>query len=117
MVLSPEVPDILGKHVAGVVGELLDRNGVHLDDVGGWAVHPGGRRILEVVAEKLELTADAMAPSFGVLRDFGNCSSATVLLVVERLFADGSIADDAPVVAMAFGPGLTLYTALLRRRS
>ena len=117
MVLAPQVPDVLGEHVGDVVGELLGRNGVRTEDVGAWAVHPGGRRILEVVEERLELSEDAMASSYGVLRDFGNCSSATVLLVVERLLADPTIADDAPIVAMAFGPGLTLYAALLRRRA
>ena len=117
MVLSPQVPDVLAAHVGGVVGELLGRNGLRIEDVGGWAVHPGGRRILEVAEEQLGLTDAAMAASYGVLREFGNCSSATVLLVLERLFADPTIADDAPVVAMAFGPGLTLYAALLRRRA
>jgi alkylresorcinol/alkylpyrone synthase len=117
MVLSPQVPDVLAAHVGGVVGELLGRNGLRTEDVGGWAVHPGGRRILEVVEEQLELPEQVMETSYGVLRDFGNCSSATVLLVVERLLADPTIADDAPVVAMAFGPGLTLYAALLRRRA
>jgi predicted naringenin-chalcone synthase len=117
MVLAPQVPDVLGEHVGDVVGELLGRNGVRTEDVGAWAVHPGGRRILEVVEERLELSEAAMASSYGVLRDFGNCSSATVLLVVERLLADPTIADDAPIVAMAFGPGLTLYAALLRRRA
>jgi alkylresorcinol/alkylpyrone synthase len=117
MVLAPQVPDVLAEHVGDVVGELLGRNGVRTEDVGAWAVHPGGRRILEVVEERLELSESAMAPSYGVLRDFGNCSSATVLLVVERLLADPAIADDAPIVAMAFGPGLTLYAALLRRRA
>jgi len=118
MVLSPKVPDVLSAHVGDVVGELLGRNGLAPEDVAGWAVHPGGRRILEVVEEQLELPPEAMQASYGVLRDFGNCSSATVLLVIERLFDDESLAaDGAPVVAMAFGPGLTLYAALLRRRS
>ena len=98
------------------MGDLLGRNGLTLDDVAGWAVHPGGRRILEVVEEQLGLDERAMAPSYRVLRDYGNCSSATVLLVVEQLLADSSIAAGDHVVAMAFGPGLTLYASLLRRR-
>jgi alkylresorcinol/alkylpyrone synthase len=116
MMLSPQVPDVLKLHVEGVVSDLLGRNGLTLDDVAGWAVHPGGRRILEVVEEQLGLDERAMAPSYGVLRDYGNCSSATVLLVVEQLLADSSIAAGDHVVAMAFGPGLTLYASLLRRR-
>jgi len=115
MGLSGRVPDVLGRHVAGVVDDLLARNGYQREDVGGWAVHPGGPRILDVVADRLDLPEGALDASYGVLRDFGNCSSPTVLLVLERLAASGTVAPDAPIVAMAFGPGLTLYTALLRR--
>ncbi len=57
-----------------------------------------------------------LAPSYDVLRDVGNCSSATVLLVLERVRATRGLAPGDPVVAMAFGPGLTLYAALLRQR-
>jgi predicted naringenin-chalcone synthase len=113
MGLSPRVPDVLGRHARPVVTELLDRHGLAVGDVEGWAIHPGGRKIVEVVGDVLELSDDQLAPSYDVLRDAGNCSSATVLLVLERM-------PDVPVggwaVAMAFGPGLTLYAALLRRR-
>ena len=78
---------------------------------------PGGRRIVEVVGEVLGLPEAALAPSYDVLRDVGNCSSATVLLVLERLAQTVDVPVGGTVVAMAFGPGLTLYTALLRRRS
>jgi len=114
MGLSPKVPDVLSRHVLGVVTALLGHHGLAIEDVAGWAVHPGGRRILEVAQERLGLTDDAMAPSYDVLRDYGNCSSATVLLVLERLRQTQPLAPGAPVVAMAFGPGLTLYAALLR---
>jgi len=52
--------------------------------------------------------------SYGVLRDHGNCSSATVLLVLERMRAAGDVAPGRHLVALAFGPGLTLYATLLR---
>jgi len=116
MQLSPTVPTVIGHHVREFVAELLGRNGLGVEDVAGWAVHPGGPRILEVVQEELQLPSWAMAPSYGVLRDFGNCESATVPLILGRLFADRTISEDEPVVALAFGPGLTLYAALLRRR-
>ena len=111
MGLSPRVPDVLARHVGSVVRDrLLAPHGLAPEDVAAWAVHPGGRRILEVVGEQLELSAAAMAPSYDVLDRFGNCSSATVLLVLD------SLPDEpGPVVAMAFGPGLTLYAALLER--
>ena len=113
MGLSPRVPDVLAVHVGGMIRDrLLAPNGLAVDDVDGWAVHPGGRRILEVVAEQLGLSDSRMQPSYDVLDQFGNCSSSTVLLVLERLQARPGV----PAVAMAFGPGLTLYAALLRGR-
>ncbi len=108
MGLSPRVPDVLARHVGGVVDELLGTAGLRVEDVAGWAVHPGGPRILDVVRDGLGLVEEQLAASRGVLAEHGNCSSATVLLVLEAL-ADV----DGPVVAMAFGPGLTLYAALL----
>jgi predicted naringenin-chalcone synthase len=114
MGLSPEVPDVLARHVRPVVESLLTRNGLSLDDVSAWAVHPGGPRILDVVADRLGLPQEAVGISADVLRDHGNCSSATVLLVLSDLLGRQNLSAGDVVVAMAFGPGLTLYTALLR---
>ncbi|HLM07882.1 MAG TPA: 3-oxoacyl-[acyl-carrier-protein] synthase III C-terminal domain-containing protein [Blastococcus sp.] len=108
MGLSPRVPDVLARHVGDVVDELLAGAGLRTEDVAGWAVHPGGPRILDVVRDELGLSETQMAASRRVLAEHGNCSSATVLLVLEELAGV-----DGPVVAMAFGPGLTLYAALL----
>ena len=117
MGLSPAVPSVLARHARPVVEELLGSHGIAVEDVSGWAVHPGGRRIVEVVGEVLGLSEQALAPSYDVLRDVGNCSSATVLLVLERLLETVEVPPGGHVVAMAFGPGLTLYAVLLRRRS
>jgi alkylresorcinol/alkylpyrone synthase len=108
MGLSPKVPDVLSRHVGDVVDELLAGAGLRAEDVAGWAVHPGGPRIIDVVRDELGLRDEQVAASRRVLSEHGNCSSATVLLVLQEL-ADV----DGPVVAMAFGPGLTLYAALL----
>ncbi|HEX2131983.1 MAG TPA: 3-oxoacyl-[acyl-carrier-protein] synthase III C-terminal domain-containing protein [Actinophytocola sp.] len=114
MTLSPRVPDVLGKHVFSTVDGLLGRNGLTLSDVRGWAVHPGGPRILDTVRNELDLPDHAVEHSRRVLHEHGNCSSATVLLVLDDLLGSGTLAPGDPVVAMAFGPGLTLYTTLLR---
>jgi alkylresorcinol/alkylpyrone synthase len=111
MGLSPKVPDVLAVHARPVVEELLGRNGLAVDAVEHWAVHPGGRRIVEVVGAALDLSDAQTAPSYAVLDEVGNCSSSTVLLVLERLTA--TVGEHA--VAMAFGPGLTLCATLLRR--
>jgi alkylresorcinol/alkylpyrone synthase len=108
MGLSPRVPDVLSRHVGEVVDELLAGAGLRVEDVAGWAVHPGGPRILDVVRDELGLAETQLAASRRVLAEHGNCSSPTVLLVLQEL---GDV--DGPVVAMAFGPGLTLYAVLL----
>jgi alkylresorcinol/alkylpyrone synthase len=112
MGLSPRVPDVLSEHVGPLVGELLGRHGMTAADVDGWVVHPGGPRILDVVRDRLSLTEDQIAVSRQTLATHGNCSSSTVLLILDALQRGA----DPPrsVVMMAFGPGLTLYATLLR---
>jgi predicted naringenin-chalcone synthase len=114
MGLSPRVPDVLGRHVRPMVDRLLASHGLGIDEVDGWAVHPGGPRILDTVQDRLELPADALAASRAVLAAHGNCSSATVPLVIDALRAAGCPRPGGHAVALAFGPGLTLYAALLR---
>jgi predicted naringenin-chalcone synthase len=111
MGLSPRVPKVLSVHVRAMVDDLLGRHGLTISDVDGWAVHPGGPKILDVVQEQLGLDDSALADSRGVLSAYGNCSSPTVLLVLEELRRRP--APPRRVVMLAFGPGLTLYGALL----
>jgi len=112
MGLSAQVPDVLANCVGGLVTDLVKRHGMEVADVDGWAVHPGGPRILNVVRDRLGLPEEALAASRSTLAEHGNCSSPTVLLVLDALRRR---ADGPPrrVVALAFGPGLTLYAALL----
>jgi predicted naringenin-chalcone synthase len=115
MGLSPELPRALGGHVEAVVGKLLAAHGLMPQDVAAWAVHPGGPRVLDVVADRLHLSDGDLAESTEVLRDRGNCSSATVLLVLERIARERDLRDGDHVVCLTFGPGLTLSAALLRK--
>jgi predicted naringenin-chalcone synthase len=114
MGLSPRVPDVLAEHVGPMVTGLLAAHGLTVPDVSGWAVHPGGPRILDVVGAQLRLPAGSLDASHAVLADHGNCSSATVLMVADELTRRAPAAPGGHVVALAFGPGLTLYAALLR---
>jgi alkylresorcinol/alkylpyrone synthase len=116
MTLSRRVPDVLARHVGPLVDRLLGDHGLGRDAIGSWAVHPGGPRILDVVADRLDLPGDALDASRAVLAEHGNCSSATVLLVVDDLQRRRPLAPGGYMVALAFGPGLTLYAVLLRAR-
>ena len=111
MGLSPLVPEVLSRHVRTLVDDLLVRHGMAIGDVDGWAVHPGGPKILDVVQEQLGLPPEALSTSRDVLASFGNSSSSTVLLVLDELRRRP--APPGRAVMLAFGPGLTLYAALL----
>jgi predicted naringenin-chalcone synthase len=116
MGLSAGVPDVLAAQVGPLVERLLSGQDLRHQDVERWAVHPGGPRILDSVVGALDLREDAVAVSRRVLERFGNCSSATVLLVLDELRRTETPADGEHVVAMTFGPGLTIYSALLQQR-
>lgn len=125
MVLSNAVPSLIGEHVTGAIAPLLaaeaplaaaleeERAG---EAIAHWAIHPGGRSILDKVEATLRLTEAQLVPARATLRDFGNMSSATVLFVLDRILRDPGAADGDRVAAMAFGPGLTVESGLLTVR-
>lgn len=110
MTLSSRVPGALRETLAPWLAGWLGGHGLGVRDVGAWAVHPGGPKILDAVAGALALDATSMEASRGVLSEHGNMSSATLLFILDRLRP----AAGTPVVAMAFGPGLSCEAALLR---
>ncbi|MEO6713477.1 MAG: type III polyketide synthase [Mycobacteriales bacterium] len=114
MGLSSQVPDVLAGQVGPLVDDLLGRNRLARGDVSGWAVHPGGPRILDVVGDRLGLASGDLDAARDTLRDHGNCSSPTVLMVMDELARRRTPTGGDTILAMAFGPGLTLYAALLR---
>lgn len=111
MTLSAEVPRIIGREIRGAVGDFLA--GERPDR---WAVHPGGRSVLDRVEAGLDLPPAALAPSRTVLREHGNMSSATILFILARMLDEPADADAARVAALAFGPGLTVESAMLTLR-
>jgi predicted naringenin-chalcone synthase len=102
MLLSGQVPGELSRALNK--GELMaERDGIDL-----WAVHPGGRSVLDAVESGLELPTDALSASREVLLRYGNMSSATVMFVLERMMEQAKSGQRG--CAMAFGPGLTAET-------
>jgi predicted naringenin-chalcone synthase len=108
MHLSSRVPAHIGHGIRSSLAPLLPDGP---DAVDAWAVHPGGRSIVDNVQTALALPDAAMAPTRGVLARYGNMSSPTVLFVLRELLAAGA---HGTVCAMAFGPGLTLEAARMR---
>ena len=111
MMLSRKVPGLIARHIRPWLTGWLGDNGLSLDAVGSWAVHPGGPKILSAVEEGLELPADALAASRGVFADYGNMSSPTVLFVLDSLRKANA---PRPCVALGFGPGLVAEAALFK---
>ena len=106
MVLTSYVPKLIGAKIEALVATALEKQNLALDDVDLWAVHPGGKAILDEVQKALRLTDEQLVSSREVLRSFGNMSSATILFVLNDLLARGS--SELKTCAMAFGPGLTV---------
>ncbi len=109
MRLGPEVPAMIEEHLPRWLESWLRSEGLGVQDIGAWAIHPGGPRIVSAVARSLRLAEGATDPSCAVLAEAGNMSSPTVLFILERLMETGAA---RPCVALAFGPGLTAEAAL-----
>ena len=103
MHLSGEVPARIAEALADEAFAAAALGSHRPTDVDGWAVHAGGRSILDAVERALDLPADALAASRRVLADNGNMSSATLMFVLARLLAGPPVSRG---VALAFGPGL-----------
>jgi predicted naringenin-chalcone synthase len=110
MFLSGRVPHAVAAALQGEKETVLA--GAEPGAIGLWAVHPGGRSILDAVEGAFALDPLKLAESRGVLRDFGNMSSATVLFVLAELMRGTKTGAGC---AMAFGPGLTAETMLFRK--
>jgi len=114
--LSGYVPKILGANIAGLVDTLLAENGQTRAGIDLWAVHPGGKAILDQIGRALALRPEQLAAPRRILRDFGNMSSATILFVLRDLLTEPETAAGR-ICSMAFGPGLTVEMALMTQAS
>ena len=111
MSLARRVPSLIAQSLESWMRAWLDQHNLTIDQVGGWAIHPGGPKILDAAAEALSLPAEALGPSRQVFADYGNMSSPTVLFIIDALRrADAAL----PCIALGFGPGLVVEAALWR---
>ncbi|HEY2252332.1 MAG TPA: type III polyketide synthase [Planctomycetaceae bacterium] len=109
MGLSRRIPELIARNLRGWVESWLDRQGLKLEQIGSWAVHPGGPKILDAVDLALSLPEDALAHSREVLAECGNMSSPTVLFIIDRMRRERA---PRPCVALGFGPGMVVEAAL-----
>jgi predicted naringenin-chalcone synthase len=114
MSLSPELPKIILESAVPALENILKNLDISPRQVKHWALHPGGRAILDALQKGLSLTEDQMYPSRNVLRNFGNMSSASILFVLKEILDSQTVKRDEYCCAIAFGPGLTMEAALFK---
>jgi predicted naringenin-chalcone synthase len=120
MGLSPQVPDVIQRYLPAYLEAFLGRHQLAQDAVDFWAIHPGGRRIVETIQSVLLLADGRLRDSFEVLRLYGNMSSPTILFVLQRLLAqhESGVKDGNGFqsgIALAFGPGLSIEGCLFQQ--
>jgi predicted naringenin-chalcone synthase len=114
MRLSAYVPDVIQRGIKSLTHSLLDKISNSLSDISYYAIHPGGKKILEVIEKELNLTKEQNKSAYEVLRNFGNMSSPTVLFVLQDVCKNlNGVDDQKKILSFAFGPGLTLESMVL----
>ncbi|MBC6401852.1 MAG: type III polyketide synthase [Ekhidna sp.] len=115
MKLSTKVPAVIEDGIEKLTGRLLENTNLGLEAIDYFAIHPGGKRILEVIEKQLGISKNQNMQAHEVLRQYGNMSSPTVLFVLKKIFDQLGASDhNKYILSFAFGPGLTLESALLK---
>ena len=110
MKLSPKVPKVIGAHIASFVKNILPSH-VSFSEV-EWAIHPGGKAIVEAIETSLALTKEQTESSWDTLKNFGNMSSATFLFILDHIQRKKTTFKS--VIGLGFGPGLSMEAILLK---
>lgn len=114
MMLSSELPKIVLNSAAPKAVEILNKKGISVNEVKHWALHPGGRAILDSLQNGLHLSDDQLKPSRVVLNNYGNLSSVSILYVLKNILENQQLNKDDLCCAIAFGPGLTMELVLFK---
>jgi len=114
MMLSSDLPKIIKEKAVPALNKILNEKNISPDSVKYWALHPGGRAILDALQEGLLLSDEKLIPSRNILSNYGNMSSASILFVLKEIIDKGNISKGDYCCVVAFGPGLTMEVALLK---
>jgi alpha-pyrone synthase len=113
MRLSSYVPKILDANLSIAFERLFKTLKTKHTDINHFAIHPGGKKIIQAVESGLNIPKEKVAATYDTLKHFGNMSSVSVLFVLKKMIEDG-LSDNDQILSMAFGPGLTVEAALLK---
>jgi predicted naringenin-chalcone synthase len=111
MILSAKIPEFIGEHVDSILQKTGKKLNIDISTIHKWAIHPGGKKILDTISKQLQIPSTEMEPSYKVLKEYGNMSSPTVLFVLKELLEQG-LAEGEQVFSIGFGPGLSIETAV-----
>jgi alkylresorcinol/alkylpyrone synthase len=114
ILLSKDVPEMIGAQIKDLVYGFLERHGKTRKDIKGWILHPGGARLLGNVEEQLGLCKCDTQPSWDVLANVGNLSSATILFILQEWLEKRPLKVGEHAMAAAFGPGFSAEFLLLQ---
>ena len=114
IVLSREVPDLIRENIGGLLEGFLSRNELTQKQIKAFVLHPGGQKLLGYMQEELGLCACQVQPSWDVLREYGNLSSASVLFVLHEWMTRGEVKPGDRGFLAAFGPGFSAEMLLLQ---
>ncbi|WP_422360647.1 type III polyketide synthase [Reichenbachiella sp.] len=114
MALTSYVPKIIEGGINQLTTELLAKNNLSLSDIDSYAIHPGGKKILEAIENQLTITKAQNHAAYEVLKNHGNMSSPTVLFVLKQVWSQLKDQPNKKILSFAFGPGLTLESLLFK---
>jgi len=115
MKLAAYIPDLIGTGIKELTEKLLSKAGLTLEAIDFFAIHPGGKKILQKAEEALGINPHQNQAAYQVLQDFGNMSSSTILFVLKAIWDQLTDNDRGKnILAFAFGPGLTLESMVLK---
>ena len=113
MKLSVYVPQIVKDNIKPLMDGLFEDAGIKKEDIDIWAIHPGGRSILERAEEALGITREDLDASYRVMQEYGNMSSTTIMFVLSDILKEPK--KKGKVFAAAFGPGITVEVGLMEK--
>ncbi len=111
MILDARIPDVLGDEVNSILINATKKFNITPEVITNWAIHPGGKKIIDVIKNKLDLSDEDVKASYKILDEYGNMSSPTILFVLNELMQEKN-KQGQTIFSIGFGPGLSIETAL-----
>lgn len=115
MKLTSKVPKLILKHIRSISNQLLQKAKLEIRDINDFAIHPGGRKILEAAEVALGFSKEKNHFSYKVLKECGNMSSATIVFVLKKILMEKKWNSGEKIMSFAFGPGLTVESMIIKR--